>query len=62
MIVVTSLKDHADVCKNINPSHLISVIDPGFTPKTPTNLKNHLKLGFDDIVEIKEDKSIKMGV
>ena len=58
MIVVTSLKDHANVCESIKPSHLISVIDPGFAPKTPLNLKNHLKLGFDDIIEIKEDNFI----
>ena len=58
MIVVTSLKDHANVCENINPSHLISVIDPGFEPKTPINLRNHLKLGFDDIIEIKKNNPI----
>lgn len=58
MIIVSSLKDFADVCESINPSHLISVIDPGFEPETPTNLNKHLKLGFDDIVEIKEDNLI----
>ena len=58
MIIVSSLKDFADVCESINPSHLISVIDPGFEPETPTNLNKHLKLGFDDIVAIKEDNLI----
>lgn len=58
MVIVTSLKDHSDVCLSVNPSHLISVIDPGFAPKTPHNVKNHLKLGFDDIIEIKKDNLI----
>tara|TARA_Y100000590_G_scaffold269143_1_gene302242 strand:+ start:531 stop:1109 length:579 start_codon:yes stop_codon:yes gene_type:complete len=52
MIIVTSLKDHANVCKSLNASHLISVIDPGFAPDTPYNVKHHLRLGFDDITEI----------
>jgi predicted protein tyrosine phosphatase len=58
MIVVTSLKDHADVCKSLKASHLISVIDPGYEPNTPKSIKNHLKLGFDDIVEIKKENFI----
>ena len=58
MIIVTSLKDFSNVCESVNPSHLISVIDPGFEPKTPSNIKKHLKLGFDDIVEIKDDNFI----
>ena len=34
-------------------SNLISVVDPGYQPQTPFNIHNHLKLGFDDIIEIK---------
>ena len=52
MIVVCSLKDLETVCESIKPSHLISVIDPGYAPKTPKNVGKHLKLGFDDILEI----------
>jgi predicted protein tyrosine phosphatase len=52
MIVVCSLKDLETVCENIKPSHVISVIDPGYAPDTPKGVKNHLKLGFDDIIEI----------
>ena len=58
MIIVSSLKDFSNVCESVNPSHLISVIDPGFEPKTPSNINKHLKLGFDDIVEIKVDNFI----
>ena len=54
MIIVCSLADQKSICQTVNPSHLISVIDPGFAPKTPHNVKNHLKLGFDDIIEIKD--------
>ena len=52
MIIVCSLKDVKNVCGSVNPSHLISVIDPGYAPETPLGVKNHLKLGFDDIIEI----------
>ena len=58
MIVVCSLKDLEIVCESINPSHLISVIDPGFSPKTPKNVNYHLKLEFDDIVEINPENKI----
>ena len=54
MIIVCSLSDFEEVCKSVNPSHAISVIDPGFEPKTPENVKHHLKLGFDDIVSIND--------
>ena len=52
MILVCSLKDLETVCESIQPSHVISVIDPGYAPKTPKGVEHHLKLGFDDIVEI----------
>ena len=52
MIVVCSLDDLVSVCSSIKPKFLISVIDPGYEPKTPKGVKHHLKLGFDDIVEI----------
>ena len=58
MIVVCSLSDLYDVCENINPSHVISVIDPGHEPDTPKGVKNHLKLGFDDIIEVNNKNSI----
>ena len=58
MIIVSSLKDFSNICESVNPSHLISVIDPGFEPKTPPNIKKHLKLGFDDIIEIKNENFI----
>ena len=58
MIVVCSLPDHRNVCESVNASHLISVIDPGFQPKTPSCVEKHLKLGFDDIIEIKEENQI----
>jgi len=58
MIIVTSLKDHADVCESAKASHLISVIDPGFVPNTPKVIQKHLKLDFDDIIEIKKDNVI----
>ena len=52
MIIVCSLSDFSYVCDNIKPSHAISVIDPGFEPSTPQGVENHLKLGFDDIINI----------
>ena len=58
MIVVCSLPDHSNVCESVNASHLISVIDPGFQPKTPKCVEKHLKLGFDDIIEIKEENKV----
>ena len=54
MIVVCSLSDFENVCESIKPTHAISVIDPGFEPKTPKGVANHLKLGFDDIVSISD--------
>tara|TARA_Y100000590_G_scaffold454223_1_gene600625 strand:+ start:876 stop:1448 length:573 start_codon:yes stop_codon:yes gene_type:complete len=58
MIIVCSLKDHVKVCVDYNINYLISVIDPGFEPKTPNNVDYHLKLGFDDIEEIKSNNFI----
>ena len=58
MIIVCSLKDLENVCESVNPSHLISVIDPGYAPETPKGVKNHLKLGFDDILEVNENNNI----
>ena len=58
MIIVCSLSDHKHVCENVKANHLISVIDPGYEPKTPANVKYHLKLGFDDIIEINENNII----
>ena len=54
MIVVCSLSDFSNVCESINPTHAISVIDPGFEPPTPKGVLYHLKLGFDDIVSISD--------
>jgi len=58
MIVVCSLNDLDTVCSSLKPKNLISVIDPGYEPETPSNIKNHLKLGFDDILEVKKDNHI----
>ncbi|MBI28354.1 MAG: hypothetical protein CFH21_00263 [Alphaproteobacteria bacterium MarineAlpha5_Bin11] len=58
MIIVTSLKDHLSVCESVNPSHLISVIDPGFEPSTPNSTIKHLKLGFDDIIAVSKNNII----
>lgn len=58
MIIVCSLKDLESVCNSVKKGYLISVIDPGFIPKTPKGIKKHLKLGFDDIVEIKKENLI----
>ena len=58
MIIVSSLKDLNKVCEKNNPSHLISVIDPGFEPITPNGVPNHLKLGLDDIIEIKIENTV----
>lgn len=55
MIIVCSLEDFSNICESVQPSHAISVIDPGFEPETPTGIKNHLKLGFDDIVSISDN-------
>ena len=52
MIIVCSLKDLETVCESVNPSHVISVIDPGYAPKTPPGVMHHLKLGFDDISDV----------
>ena len=58
MIIVCSLKDLNTVCNSLKPKNLISVIDPGFEPETPSSVKNHLKLGFDDILEVRRDNHI----
>ena len=58
MIIVCSLKDLNTVCESVNPSHVISVIDPGYAPETPPGVSNHLKLGFDDIVEVNPKNQI----
>ena len=58
MIVVCSLKDLKTVCESIKPTHLISVIDPGFVPETPKDVSEHLKLGFDDIEKIDPNNQI----
>ena len=58
MIVVCSLKDLENVCENINPSHVISVIDPGYAPSTPKGVSKHLILGFDDITKISPNNQI----
>ena len=58
MIVVCSLPDHRNVCESIKASHLISVIDPGYAPDTPKTVQKHLKLGFDDILEISPNNHI----
>ena len=57
MIIVCSLSDLNNICDSIKPSHVLSVIDPGFEPQTPAGVENHLKLGFDDIIEINNDKN-----
>ena len=59
MIIVCSLPDHRNVCESVKASHLISVIDPGFQPETPSCVKSHLKLGFDDSADIKEENQVK---
>ena len=58
MIIVCSLHDLESVCSSVKPSHIISVIDPGYEPKTPQDVQNHLILNFDDIVTISEDNTI----
>ena len=58
MIIVCSLKDLETVCESVNPSHVISVIDPGYAPSTPVGVKHHLKLGFDDIIKVSSDNKI----
>ena len=58
MIVVCSLSDVKFVCESIGPSHLISAIDPGYEPNTPKGVEKHLKLGFDDIIEVSDSNSI----
>ena len=52
MIIVCSLSDLENVCESIKPKYVISVIDPGYAPETPNGVSKHLKLGFDDIIEI----------
>ena len=58
MIIVCSLNDLNAVCESVKPKYLISVIDPGYAPKTPKHVTKHLKLGFDDIVKISKDNHI----
>ena len=58
MIIVCSLNDLPNVCESIQPKYLVSVIDPGYAPETPKGVKNHLKLGFDDIIEISSNNKI----
>ena len=58
MIIVCSLNDLNTVCNSLKPKNLISVIDPGYEPETPSGVKNHLKLGFDDILEVRRDNHI----
>ena len=58
MIIVCSLKDLETVCETVKPSHVISVIDPGYAPETPAGVDKHLKLGFDDIVEVNSNNQI----
>ena len=58
MIIVCSLKDLESVCESVKPSHVISVIDPGYAPKTPSGVNQHLKLGFDDIIKVSKDNHI----
>jgi predicted protein tyrosine phosphatase len=58
MIIVCALKDLKTVCESVNPSHVISVIDPGYAPDTPTGVNQHLKLGFDDIIDVSPNNQI----
>ena len=58
MIIVCSLNDLPNVCESIQPKYLVSVIDPGYAPETPKGVKHHLKLGFDDIIEISSNNKI----
>ena len=58
MIIVCSLSDLENVCESIKPKYVISVIDPGYAPETPKGVGNHLKLGFDDIIEISSNNKI----
>jgi len=58
MIIVCSLKDLKSVCESVKPSHVISAIDPGYAPETPAGVKNHLKLGFDDIISVNPNNQI----
>ena len=58
MIIVSSLQDFKNAVDKYKAKYLISVIDPGFIPKTPNNISHHLKLSFDDIIEIKNENSI----
>ena len=48
MIIVCSLSDLVDVCESVKPKYLISVIDPGYEPETPTekefNFRWHKKI------------------
>ena len=60
MIIVCSLNDFSNVCESIKPTHAISVIDPGFAPKTPDFVKNHLILEFHDIVNIDDEIPINV--
>ena len=58
MIFVCSLNDVNTLCSSIGAKNLISVIDPGYAPETPKCVNNHLKLGFDDILEVNNSNKI----
>ena len=58
MIIVCSLKDLETVCDSVKPSHVISVIDPGYAPETPPGVDMHLKIEFDDIVKVSPNNKI----
>ena len=58
MIFVCSLNDVNTLCSSIGAKYLISVIDPGYAPETPKCVNNHLKLGFDDILEVNNSNKI----
>ena len=58
MIIVCSLKDLETVCESVKQTHVISVIDLVYAPKTPNGVNQHLKLGFDDIVDVNSNNQI----
>tara|TARA_Y100000590_G_scaffold284136_1_gene319683 strand:+ start:5144 stop:5707 length:564 start_codon:yes stop_codon:yes gene_type:complete len=58
MIYVCSLNDVESICLTVKPKYLISVIDPGYAPETPKGVLKHLKLGFDDIIEVNDSNHI----
>ena len=52
------MNDVNTLCSSIGAKYLISVIDPGYAPETPKCVNNHLKLGFDDILEVNNSNKI----